>query len=98
VTGRYGVLEKIMIDGSEANAAAIRRYDRGHGTGIAIRQVKYLYWSEEEVFFFLRKCDVLPNPLYAFGFKQVGCFPCIAVHLRPFGASGARRLHSETQE
>jgi transposase-like protein len=42
VTGRYGVLEKITIDGSEANAAAIRRYNRGHGTGIAIRQVKYL--------------------------------------------------------
>lgn len=43
VTGRYGVLEKITIDGCEANAAAIRRYNnRGHGTGIAIRQVKYL--------------------------------------------------------
>ena len=42
MTGRYGIIEKIAIDGSEANAAAIRRYDRGHGTGIAIRQVKYL--------------------------------------------------------
>ena len=42
MTGRHGIIEKIAIDGSEANAAAIRRYDRGHGTGIAIRQVKYL--------------------------------------------------------
>jgi putative transposase len=42
VTGRHGIIEKIAIDGSEANAAAIRRYDRGHGTGSAIRQVKYL--------------------------------------------------------
>jgi putative transposase len=30
------------IDGSEANAAAIRSYNREHGTAIIIRQVKYL--------------------------------------------------------
>jgi len=39
VIGRHGVLEKIMIDGSEANAAAIRSYNREHGTAIAICQV-----------------------------------------------------------
>src|SRR5919197_289262 len=39
---RHGVPEKITIDGSEANAAAIRRYNREHGTAIIIRQVKYL--------------------------------------------------------
>jgi putative transposase len=42
VTGRYGVLEKITIDGSEANADTIRSYRREHGIAIAIRQVKYL--------------------------------------------------------
>jgi putative transposase len=42
VIGRHGVIEKIRIDGSEANAAAIRSYNREHGTAIAIRQVKYL--------------------------------------------------------
>jgi transposase-like protein len=31
-----------MIDGSEANAAAIRRYHEAHGTVITIRQVNYL--------------------------------------------------------
>jgi transposase-like protein len=36
------VPEKITIDGSEANAAAIRRYNQEHGTAIIIRQVKYL--------------------------------------------------------
>jgi hypothetical protein len=36
VIGRQGVLEKIMIDGSEANAAAIRSYNREHGTAIAV--------------------------------------------------------------
>jgi putative transposase len=39
---RHGVPEKITIDGSEANEAAIKRYNEAHGTHIIIRQVKYL--------------------------------------------------------
>jgi putative transposase len=39
---RHGVPEMITIDGSEANASAIRSYNAAHGTAIAIRQVKYL--------------------------------------------------------
>jgi putative transposase len=39
---RHDVPEKITIDGSEANAAAIRSYNTEHGTAISIRQVKYL--------------------------------------------------------
>jgi putative transposase len=39
---RHGVPEKITIDGSEANAAAIRSYNQEHGTTIVVRQVKYL--------------------------------------------------------
>jgi putative transposase len=39
---QHDVPEKITIDGSEANAAAIRRYNQEHGTAIIIRQVKYL--------------------------------------------------------
>jgi putative transposase len=39
---RHGVPETITIDGSEANAAAIKRYNEEHGTTIIIRQVKYL--------------------------------------------------------
>lgn len=39
---RHGVPEKITIEGSEANAAAIRGYNEEHGTVIIIRQVKYL--------------------------------------------------------
>ena len=39
---RHGVPEKITIDGSEANEAAIKRYNEEHGTHIIIRQVKYL--------------------------------------------------------
>jgi len=39
---RHGVPEKITIDGSEANAAAIRSYNAEHRTAIIIRQVKYL--------------------------------------------------------
>jgi putative transposase len=40
--GRHGVPETITIDGSEANAAAIRGYNEAHGTTIIIRRVKYL--------------------------------------------------------
>src|SRR6266849_2180562 len=39
---RHGVPEKITIDGSNANEAAIKGYNEEHGTNIIIRQVKYL--------------------------------------------------------
>jgi transposase-like protein len=38
---RHGVPETMTIDGSEANAAAVRSYNAEHGTAIVIRQVKY---------------------------------------------------------
>jgi transposase-like protein len=43
-----GLPETITIDGSDANAAAIKRYNEEHGTAIAIRQVKYLHNSVEQ--------------------------------------------------
>src|SRR6266571_5079667 len=39
---RHGVPEKITIDGSAANKAAIKSYNAAHGTTIAIRKSKYL--------------------------------------------------------
>jgi len=39
---RHGVPEKITIDGSAANEAAIKSYNEEHGTVIAIRKRKYL--------------------------------------------------------
>ena len=39
---RNGVPEKITIDGSDANEAAIKRYNEENGTAIEIRQLKYL--------------------------------------------------------
>ena len=36
-----------------------------------------LYWSAEQVFVFLRRRDVEPNPLYRQGMNRVGCMPCI---------------------
>src|SRR5438874_8212021 len=39
---RHGVPEKITIDGSAANEAAIKSYNAEHGTVIAIRKIKYL--------------------------------------------------------
>ena len=40
--GRHGLPEKITIDGSEANASAIKSYNEDHDTSIEIRQAKYL--------------------------------------------------------
>jgi putative transposase len=39
---RHGVPEKITIDGSAANEAAIKSYNAEYGTAIAIRKIKYL--------------------------------------------------------
>src|SRR5881397_2155856 len=39
---RHGMPEKITIDGSAANEAAIKSYNEEHGTAIAIRKIKYL--------------------------------------------------------
>jgi putative transposase len=39
---RHKVPEKITSDGSEANAAAIKRYNAKYGTAMIIRQVRYL--------------------------------------------------------
>jgi len=39
---RHGVPEKITIDRSAANEAAIKSYNEEHGTAIAIRKRKYL--------------------------------------------------------
>jgi putative transposase len=39
---RHGVPEKMTIDGSAANEAAIKSYNEEHGTPIAIRKIKYL--------------------------------------------------------
>jgi putative transposase len=39
---RHGGPAIITIDGSEANASAIRGYNDAHGTAIVIRQVRYL--------------------------------------------------------
>ena len=39
---RNSLPETITIDGSDANEAAIKRYNEEHGTSMSIRQVKYL--------------------------------------------------------
>src|SRR6266436_4719819 len=39
---RHGVPEKITIDESAANEAAIKSYNEAHGTAIEIRKIKYL--------------------------------------------------------
>jgi transposase-like protein len=47
---RHGVPEKITIDGSAANEAAIKSYNEEHSTAIVIRKTKYLNNIVEIVF------------------------------------------------
>src|SRR5262249_14764113 len=41
-TRRTGLSKTSTIDGSDANEAAIKRYNEEHGTALVIRQVQYL--------------------------------------------------------
>lgn len=78
--GIRGDLEPIMFTGIRAGESANR-------SKMAPRAWMDLYdcyterplieWSEDQVFEYLRKKGIPPNPLYAAGFVRVGCFPCI---------------------
>ena len=81
---RHGVPEKITIDGSEANAAAIRGYNEAHGTAIIIRQVKYLNNIVEQDH---RAVKRVTRPML--GFKS---FEAAQVH------PGRGRAHAHAQE
>ena len=64
---RHGVPEKITIDGSAANEAAIKSYNAEHGTTIAIRQSKYLNNIVEQDH---RGVKRVTRPMW--GFKALG--------------------------
>jgi putative transposase len=68
---RHGMPGTITIDGSEANAAAIRGYNEAHGTTIIIRQVKYLNNVVEQDH---RSVQRLTRPML--GFKSFAAARC----------------------
>jgi putative transposase len=68
---RHGGPEKVTIDGSEANAAAIRGDNAEHGTTIIIRQVKYLNNVVEQDH---RSVKRLTRPML--GFKAFNAAQC----------------------
>ena len=57
---RHGVPATMTIAGSDAHAAAIQRYNAGHGTAIAIRQVKYVNTVVEQA---RRGVQRVPRPM-----------------------------------
>jgi transposase-like protein len=77
---RHDVPEKITIDGSAANEAAIKRYNEEHGTAIAIRKVKYLNNIIEIVFAQLTKTRHLAARM---GGDGVADFHVTIVHKNP---------------
>src|SRR6185295_310582 len=77
---RHGVPEKITIDGSAANEAAIKSYNEEHGTTIAIRKIKYLNNIVEIVFTQMTKTRHLAARM---GGDGVADFHVTIVHKNP---------------
>ena len=93
---QHGVPEKITIDRSEANAAAIRRYNQEHGTAIIIRQVKYLNNLVEQDH---RAVKRITRPML--GFKSVEAAQCTLagvelMHMLRKGQGAGRANHGRT--
>src|SRR5207237_10907712 len=77
---RHSVPEKITIDGSAANEAAIKRYNAEHGTAIAIRKVKYLNNVVEQDH---RGVKRVTRPMLGFKAFEAAQDPLVGIALMP---------------
>jgi putative transposase len=75
---RYGMPAKVTIDGSEANAAAIRSYNEEHGTAIAIRQVQDLNNLVEQDH---RAVKRVTRPMLGFKSFDAAQWPLVGIEL-----------------
>lgn len=70
----------VRRDESQKRQSA-QRFERDQRHGVKFRVYRPLLdWSEDDVFAYLKRMGIAPNPLYAEGAKRVGCFPCIFAH------------------
>jgi putative transposase len=75
---RHGVPEKITSDGSAANEAAIKSYNKDHGTAIAIRKIKYLNNIVEQDH---RGVKRITRPILGFKAFEAAQFTLIGIEL-----------------
>lgn len=73
-TGRFIESWQGVRSDESRNRSQLPRREQGESAEI-YRPI--LYWSAEDVFRFLRRRKVHPNPLYKLGMSRVGCMPCI---------------------
>ncbi len=59
-----------------ATRANIRKIEIDHDHGGIIKVSPLADWTEDEVWDYIRECDVPVHPMYAKGFKSLGCAPC----------------------
>jgi putative transposase len=90
---RHGAPEKITVDGSEANTAAIQGYNAAHGTAIIIHQVKYLNNTVEQDH---RPVKRVTRPMLGFKAVEAAQGALIGMELRHMlrkgqGADGAKQ-------
>jgi 3'-phosphoadenosine 5'-phosphosulfate sulfotransferase (PAPS reductase)/FAD synthetase len=72
------VYQGIRAEESESRAAMAERQWSDDYDAWIVRPL--LRWSSAEVFAFLAKHGVEPNPLYRLGAGRVGCFPCVLMN------------------
>jgi len=77
---RHGAPEKITIDGSAANKAAIESYNAEHGTTITIRQVTYLHNIVEQDH---RAVKRVPRPMVGFKSFYAARRTLVGIELMP---------------
>lgn len=71
------VYQGIRADESQARAKMTPRQWSDYYDAWVERPL--FYWSAENVFDYLKRHSVKPNPLYLLGAKRVGCFPCVLI-------------------
>jgi thioredoxin-dependent adenylylsulfate APS reductase len=69
-----------------ATRANIRKIELDHDHGGIVKVSPLADWTEQEVWDYVREYDVPVHPLYAQGFKSLGCQPC--TRPVPEGADG----------
>jgi len=84
---RHSVPETMTIDGSEANATAIRGYNEAHGTAMAIRQVRSLNNVREQDH---RAVKRLTRPMLSFTSFEAAQSTLAGVELMPMLRKGQR--------
>jgi transposase-like protein len=92
---RHGVPGTITIDGSEANAAAIRAYNEAYRTAILVRQVRYLNNIVEQDH---RAVKRIARPMLGFKSFEAATYTLVGVELMHMVKKGQLMVEAEEKD